>query len=96
MGSVVSYSNDVKSRVLGVNEDVLVRNGAVSQPVVEAMAPGRNRCVWDGLRYSDIWNCRSGREGLLKACRDGVDCSKHPQWIGVQGVSFPRGPYSGC
>ena len=40
MGSVVSYSNDVKSRVLGVNEDVLVRNGAVSQPVVEAMALG--------------------------------------------------------
>lgn len=39
-GSVVAYSNDVKQRVLGVSEEVLAANGAVSQPVVEAMATG--------------------------------------------------------
>lgn len=40
MGSVVSYSNDVKAQVLGVSRDVIARNGAVSRPVVEAMAEG--------------------------------------------------------
>ena len=40
MGSVVSYSNDVKQRVLGVDSDTLDTCGAVSQPVVEQMACG--------------------------------------------------------
>lgn len=40
MGSVVSYSNDVKHRVLGVDQGVLDTCGAVSQPVVEQMASG--------------------------------------------------------
>lgn len=40
MGSVVSYSNDVKQRVLGVDETILETCGAVSQPVVEQMAHG--------------------------------------------------------
>lgn len=40
MGSVVSYSNDVKQRVLGVDETILATCGAVSQPVVEQMANG--------------------------------------------------------
>ena len=40
MGSVVSYSNDVKHRVLGVDDTVLDTCGAVSQPVVEQMVNG--------------------------------------------------------
>ena len=40
MGSVVSYSNDVKERVLGVDKTTLETCGAVSQPVVEQMAYG--------------------------------------------------------
>ncbi len=40
MGSVVSYSNDVKERVLGVDNTTLDTCGAVSQPVVEQMAYG--------------------------------------------------------
>ncbi len=40
MGSVVSYSNDVKHRVLGVEDTVLDTCGAVSQPVVEQMVNG--------------------------------------------------------
>ena len=39
-GSVVAYSNEVKSRLLGVPEDVLEKHGAVSEPVVLAMAQG--------------------------------------------------------
>lgn len=40
MGSVVSYSNDVKAQVLKVSRDEIARYGAVSRPVVEAMAKG--------------------------------------------------------
>ena len=40
LGSVVSYSNDVKARVLGVSRSDLAAHGAVSRQVVEAMAKG--------------------------------------------------------
>lgn len=40
MGSVVSYSNDVKENVLGVSRSDIGRYGAVSREVVEAMARG--------------------------------------------------------
>ena len=36
----VTYSNRIKTRQLGVPEQVLVDHGAVSQPVVEAMLSG--------------------------------------------------------
>jgi nicotinamide-nucleotide amidase len=40
LGGVVSYSNEVKTRILGVPEDVLAKYGAVSAEVAEAMAVG--------------------------------------------------------
>ena len=40
LGSVVSYSNDVKARVLGVSRSDISANGAVSKEVVEEMAKG--------------------------------------------------------
>ncbi len=40
LGGVVSYSNDVKTRTLGVPDDLLQRHGAVSAEVAEAMAVG--------------------------------------------------------
>lgn len=39
-GSVVAYSNEIKTNVLQVSLDDLERNGAVSQSVVEQMATG--------------------------------------------------------
>ncbi|MDR1402968.1 MAG: CinA family nicotinamide mononucleotide deamidase-related protein [Tannerellaceae bacterium] len=44
-GGVVSYSNDVKRRVLGVSEEDLSRYGAVSRPVVEQMSAGAIRVL---------------------------------------------------
>ena len=40
LGSVVSYSNDVKARVLGVSRSEISTHGAVSKEVVEEMVEG--------------------------------------------------------
>lgn len=39
-GGIISYTNEVKKSLLGVSREVLERYGAVSAPVVEAMAIG--------------------------------------------------------
>lgn len=45
VGSVVSYSNEVKMSLLGVSEKTLADNGAVSLPVVHEMAEGALRAT---------------------------------------------------
>jgi nicotinamide-nucleotide amidase len=45
VGSIVSYSNEVKHRMLGVSQEDLARYGAVSQPVVEQMSLGALRVL---------------------------------------------------
>ncbi|MDH6304327.1 nicotinamide-nucleotide amidase [Parabacteroides sp. PF5-5] len=45
VGSIVSYSNEVKHNVLGVSNEDLEKYGAVSQPVVEQMALGAIRVL---------------------------------------------------
>lgn len=40
MGSIVSYSNDVKAQVLNVSREDIAKYGAVSRQVVESMAEG--------------------------------------------------------
>ena len=37
-GSVVAYANSVKTQLLGVQEDIIEQNGAVSEKVVQEMA----------------------------------------------------------
>ena len=49
MGSVVSYSNDVKSRILHVAEDTLAAYGAVSEETARAMAEGVRRLMQTDL-----------------------------------------------
>jgi nicotinamide-nucleotide amidase len=39
-GGVVSYSNEAKARLLGVDPGLIEKHGAVSEPVAEAMAAG--------------------------------------------------------
>ena len=45
MGSVVSYSNEVKSRVLGVSDETLSLYGAVSEETAREMAEGVRRLI---------------------------------------------------
>lgn len=44
-GGIISYTNSVKSRLLGVSETMLQELGAVSGPVAEAMAQGAREAV---------------------------------------------------
>ena len=44
-GSVVAYSNEIKSRILGVDEELISTHGAVSREVVEAMAIGAKKLM---------------------------------------------------
>ena len=47
-GSIVSYANEVKMRVLGVKEETLTRYGAVSEQTAAEMASGaRDACGVD-------------------------------------------------
>ena len=64
MGSVVSYSNDIKMNQLGVSEASLETHGAVSREVVEQMATGaRNRLKTDyALATSGIAGPDGGTE----------------------------------
>jgi nicotinamide-nucleotide amidase len=49
LGGVVSYANEVKREVLGVPQEVLEREGAVSSGCAEAMADGAR-----GLLKADV------------------------------------------
>ncbi|MBR5023146.1 MAG: CinA family protein [Oscillospiraceae bacterium] len=42
-GGIISYTNWVKEKLLGVPAEMLERNGAVSEPVARAMAEGARR-----------------------------------------------------
>lgn len=42
-GGIISYTNWVKNRILGVPEELLERFGSVSEPVAKAMAEGVRR-----------------------------------------------------
>lgn len=45
IGSIISYSNEVKKNVLGVSSKDLEEQGAVSKPVVEQMVKGAIRIL---------------------------------------------------
>ena len=55
-GGVIAYSNAVKQQLLGVPAALLDEHGAVSEPVVKAMAEGllsRFHCDW-GIAISGV------------------------------------------
>ncbi len=44
-GGIISYTNEVKHKILGVDEVLLDREGAVSAPVAKTMAEGARRVL---------------------------------------------------
>lgn len=44
-GSVIAYNNRVKTQLLGIDEKLIEKEGAVSEPVVKAMAQGARRLM---------------------------------------------------
>jgi len=42
-GGIVAYSNEIKSKILGIDPEIIAKRGAVSKEVVEAMAFSANR-----------------------------------------------------
>jgi nicotinamide-nucleotide amidase len=45
IGSIVAYANRIKTQLLKINEDNIEKEGAVSEPVVRAMAEGARRVL---------------------------------------------------
>lgn len=64
LGSVVSYSNEAKVDVLGVNREDLLRHGAVSEQVAIAMLGGvlRLTCADTGMAVTGIAGPEGGSE----------------------------------
>lgn len=52
MGSVVSYTNEVKERIVGVRHETLAAHGAVSEETAREMAEGIRRVIHTDLGVS--------------------------------------------
>lgn len=82
-GSVVAYSNQSKTRALGVDEMLIERDGAVSKSVVEAMASGA--CQLFATEYAVATSGIAGPGGGTEEKPVGT------VWIAI---ASPRGVFS--
>lgn len=83
LGGVVSYANEVKVNVLGVNAEDLKKYGAVSEAVARQMAEGARKVT--GAEYAVSTTGVAGPDGGTKEKPVGT------VWIGVAG---PHGSYA--
>ena len=51
-GGIISYTNEIKQNLLGVDKTLLEKEGAVSAPVAKAMAEGARRALRADLAVS--------------------------------------------
>ena len=51
-GGIISYTNQIKQNLLGVDPDLLTNRGAVSAPVAEAMARGARKALTADIAVS--------------------------------------------
>jgi PncC family amidohydrolase len=79
LGGVCSYSNESKVSLLGVDPGLIAANGAVSGPVVEAMASGVKDCF--GSTWSISVSGVAGPDGGTPEKPVGT------VWIGICGPS---------
>jgi len=85
-GSVVSYANETKIKIIGVKEETLTQYGAVSPQVAEEMAAGGKRLLGVDICLADTGIAGPGGATLGKAVglfylgmanKDGVTSYKH-------------------
>ena len=89
-GGVVAYSNAAKLALLGVPSDVLAAHGAVSEPVVRAMAEGvRTRFA------AELAVAVSGVAGPGGGTADKPVGTVHFAWAAPGGVTAARRIYAG-
>jgi nicotinamide-nucleotide amidase len=81
-GSIIAYSNEIKKKVLGINEKVLQEFGAVSEEVVKQMAAGIRDQF--GSDYSIAVSGVAGPDGGTKDKPVGL------VWIAIAGPSGAR------
>lgn len=62
-GGIVAYQTDLKHRLLGVDKDVLAREGAVSAETALLMARGARKAMKQGRRKIDIGVSTTGVAG---------------------------------
>lgn len=83
LGGINSYSNEIKSRVVGVKEGTIRKHGAVSAPVAEEMALGGRK-----LLGVDVCIADTGIAGPGGATRD------KPMGLFYIGLANATGTYS--
>jgi len=79
-GSVVTYSNDLKIKLLGIDPQVIAEKGAVSKEVVEAMALSARRLM--GTDFAIATSGIAGPDGGTPEKPVGT------VWIAVAGTEF--------
>lgn len=82
-GGVCSYSNEIKSRVLGVDADVLRKYGAVSAPTALRMARGVKALMGAAIGV--------GTTGIAGPASDDTD---KPVGLVYIGFALPSGAYT--
>ncbi len=83
MGGIISYTNPVKHRLVGVKQELLDEFGAVSEPVAKAMAEGGRRVIGTSVGVSitgvagpnpDDWNNPVGLVYIAVSDGDTTQC----------------------
>ena len=81
LGGVIAYQNAIKSSLLGVDPPLIVEHGAVSEPVVRAMAAGARTSTGARAWAGDHRHRRTRRRKRGEAGRHRVDRDRH-RWRG--------------